>query len=261
MQEFHTHTFRCKHAEGDIADLAAAASRNGYSTLGVTDHTPFPDDHDLEVRMSVKDLDGYVQAFQTAKAAHPELRLLLGMECEYFRDYMNFYQEELLGKWNFDYLILGQHLFFSGERLVCFWRGDAEGTKAELKGYTESLVKGIESGVFRIVAHPDFFGGFYNPWDAEAKACSRYILEAAQACRIPLEINGNGFRKGKIDAGGVSRYPYPLEPFWELAAQYDISVLVNSDAHHPDQVAPVEDGWKLVERCHLKVADMSELCR
>jgi histidinol-phosphatase (PHP family) len=261
MQEFHTHTFRCKHAEGDVAELAKAAEQWGYSTLGVSDHMPFPDDHDLEIRMSITELDDYVQSFQKAKAAHPKLKLLLGMECEYFQEYVDFYRDELLGKRNFDYLILGQHLFFNGERMVYFWKEGLGGTKKELRAYTESVVRGIESGFFSIVAHPDLFGTFYAPWDAEAEACSRYILEAAQAGRILLEINGNGFRKGKIDVNGIRRFRYPLEPFWELAAQYDVSVLIAADAHRPSQLRPVEEGRQLAERCRLKIADLADLSR
>ncbi|HVI41160.1 MAG TPA: histidinol-phosphatase [Anaerovoracaceae bacterium] len=261
MQEFHTHTFRCKHAEGDISDLAEYAERRGYSMLGISDHTPFPDDHDLEIRMSMKELENYVQSFHTAKTGHPKLKMLLGMECEYFRKYRDFYKEELLLKRNFDYLILGQHIFFSGKRLVYFWKEGLGGTKKELWAYAEALVEGIESGIFSIVAHPDLFGNFYAPWDEEAKSCSRYILEAAQSYKIPLEINGNGYRKGKRDVRGIKRFLYPLEPFWEMASQYNISVLVNSDAHKPSQLAPVEEGWKLVDLYNLKVADLSELYR
>ncbi|HWQ77208.1 MAG TPA: histidinol-phosphatase [Anaerovoracaceae bacterium] len=261
MQEFHTHTFRCKHAEGDVADLAESAEQNGYSMLGVSDHTPFPDDHDVEIRMSINELDDYVQSFHKAKAEHPKLKLLLGMECEYFQEYCNFYKEDLLGKWDFDYLILGQHLFSNGNRTVYFWKEGLGGTKKELKAYTESVVKGIESEIFSIVAHPDVFGDFYAPWDEEAKSCSRYILEAAQSYQIPLEINGNGYRKGIIDARGIKRFRYPLEPFWEMASQYDISVLVGADAHKPSELAPVEEGLELVDRYHLKVADLSGLYR
>jgi len=260
MQEFHTHTFRCKHAEGDIADLAEYAERRGYSMLGISDHTPFPDDHDrdLEIRMSMEELEDYVQSFHMAKAGHPKLKMLLGMECEYFQEYSNFYKEELLLKRGFDYLLLGQHIFNIENRRVYYWKEGLSGKK-ELWAYAESLVEGIRSEIFSIVAHPDLFGYFYAPWDEEAKSCSRYILEAAQAYKIPLEINGNGYRKGKQDIGGVKRFLYPLEPFWEMATQYNIFVLVNSDAHHPSQLEPSEEGLKLMSRYNLKMADLSKL--
>ncbi len=261
MQEFHTHTFRCNHAEGDIADLAKYAEYKGYSVLGISDHTPFPDDHNLEIRMAMNELEGYVTSFLKAKADYPKLKLLLGMECEYFREYENFYKEELLQKRGFDYLILGQHLFFSGSRLVYYWKEKLEGTKKELWAYTNSVVEGIQSGIFNIVAHPDLFGSFYAAWDEETKSCSRYILEAAQTYKIPLEINGNGFRKGIVNAAGVKRWLYPLKPFWQMASKYNVTVLVNADAHKPSQLAPVEEGWNLVKHYDLKVADLSDVLR
>ena len=173
------------------------------------------------------------------------------------RYYRDFYKDELINRWGFDYLLLGQHIFLCDGKLNYFWKGML-GVK-ELWAYSDLLVRGIESGLFSIVAHPDVFGSFYGPWDEEAMSCSRYILEAAQAYKVPLEINGNGYRKGKRDIAEVKRYLYPLEQFWKLASRYNITVLVNSDAHKPDEIAPVKEGWALVDKYKLKVADLSGL--
>ena len=162
-----------------------------------------------------------------------------------------------MGKWGFDYLILGQHLFYCDGQLVYFWK-DIKGAK-ELKVYTDLLVSGMESGLFTFVAHPDAFGSFYLRWDEEAKACSRYIIEAAEAYHLPLEINGHGFRKGEIKTAQGVRLKYPLPPFWELASQYNVQVLVNSDAHQPQEVgAFLTEGQELVERYGLEIIDLLE---
>jgi histidinol-phosphatase (PHP family) len=259
MLEFHTHTYRCKHAQGDIPDLARQAEQVGYTVLGISDHAPLPKDQNIEIRMSLNEVDDYIQAFHTAQEAHPGLKMFLGMESEHFKDYEGFYKEELFGKWGMDYLILAQHLFHCEGSLVYFWREKPGADKKVLKAYAEAVVAGIESKVFSLLAHPDLFGVFYAPWDEESAACSHYIIEAAQAYKLPLEINGNGFRKGITDICGIKRFQYPLDPFWEIASAYDVKVVVNSDAHHPSELKPSAEGLALAERYQLKFAELSDI--
>lgn len=254
MWDYHTHTFRCKHAQGDAEDYAKYALEKGIEVLGISDHTALPDNWIPEIRMDIQELPDYVRAIEKAQNKYPQLQILKGMECEYQKKYHSFFQEELLDKWGFDYLILGQHLFYCDGELVYFWKG-IKGVK-ELKTYTENLVSGMESGLFTFVAHPDAFGSFYLYWDEETKACSRYILEAAEAYRLPLEINGNGFRKGEIDTPHGIRLRYPLSPFWEMASGYKIKVVINSDAHQPEQVGSYfQEGLELAQKYGLEVIE------
>ena len=44
IHNFHTHTYRCKHAAGDVADYCKAAVGFGMKTLGFSDHSALPDD-------------------------------------------------------------------------------------------------------------------------------------------------------------------------------------------------------------------------
>ena len=41
---FHTHTYRCKHAGGTEQDYVLAAINQEVSILGFSDHAPYPDD-------------------------------------------------------------------------------------------------------------------------------------------------------------------------------------------------------------------------
>ena len=86
-QNLHTHTFRCKHAKGTPLDFAKAAAEHGLSVLGMTDHTPFPDDRVIMIRMAVAELDDYIREVREAQAAYPDLKILLGLECEYFPEF------------------------------------------------------------------------------------------------------------------------------------------------------------------------------
>ena len=132
MRDYHTHTFRCKHAQGDVEDYAQYAVEHDLDVLGVSDHTALPDNWIPEIRMDIGELPDYVVAIEKAQKKYPQLRILKGMECEYQKKYHNFFQEELLGKWGFDYLALGQHLFYCDGKLVSFWK-DVKGLKELIK--------------------------------------------------------------------------------------------------------------------------------
>lgn len=256
---YHTHTFRCKHAVGDVSDYAKAAADAGLEILGISDHTPLPSNKWPFMRMDISELGDYVRAVNIAKESFPQLTILKGMECEYIKDFHNFYSDELLGKHSFDYLAASAHFFPDKGEWVSSWDVN---TKVMLAAYVEYVVKMMSTGLFNFVAHPDLFGTSYDKWDKEAAACSKYLFEAAEAYKVALEINANGIRKGTIQTSSGIRLMYPWEPFWELLSQYDVQVTVNSDAHCPgDIVEKMDEGFLLAEKYKLKVADYSIFCR
>ncbi len=248
----HTHTYRCKHAQGDVADYCREAAARGLRTLGFSDHTPLPDGRWQSVRMGMEDLEGYCRAVDAARAEFPQLTLLEGLECEYVPELEGFYRDRFLGDCGMDYLVAGAHWYPSGGT----WRG-LYGTSmdsAMLRDYVDYLTASMASGLFAFVAHPDLFGVAYPLWDAQARACSRAVMEAAVQFRIPLEINGYGMRKRMLDTVTGPRCMYPWLPFWELAAEYGVRVVVSSDAHEPETVAAgLAEGEAIARRLGLEV--------
>ena len=111
MKNYHTHTFRCNHADGDASDYAEAALNKGFTLLGISDHTPLPDNRWLYMRMGLSALPAYVRAIEEAQSKYTDLIILKGMECEWAPEYHNFFEDVLLGQYGFDYLILGSHFF------------------------------------------------------------------------------------------------------------------------------------------------------
>ena len=94
----HSHTFRCKHAQGDAVDYVRHAFQGGASVYGISDHAPIPDGRYPEVRMAMEELDSYKNAVRKAQSEFPKVKVLLGMECEYFPEFHAFYEDELLGQ-------------------------------------------------------------------------------------------------------------------------------------------------------------------
>lgn len=263
MKNYHTHTYLCHHAEGTVTDYALAAQAAGLSVIGMTDHTPLPDNRWAHVRMAMEELDIYEAQIEEARAEVRDISILKGMECDWSPEYRNFFQEELLERREYDYLIGAIHWYrYRGEWLYLSRIEDAR----HLKAYSELLIAAMESGLFAFIAHPDAFGSGYTRRDENSRACSRDILDAAAELDIPLEINGYGFRKSEKRGLSADRRIYPLNEFWELAAEYPVRAICNSDAHKPEDVGKsIKDGLELAARCGVPVMDelnyRAENCR
>jgi histidinol-phosphatase (PHP family) len=258
LKDYHNHTFRCKHAVGDVEDYCRVAVRKGLAVLGMSDHTPFPEDKWIDVRMYYSELEGYIEAIDRARSLFPKLKILKALECEYSKEFHRFFKDELLGKYGLDYLITSAHYFPLDGEWVPVWEG--ANTDRGLKAYAEYVVQAMSSGIFAFSAHPDMFGISCEKWSDNVTACSRYILEAAEALKMPLEINAYGFRKPKITTTEGVRPQYPLQRFWELASEYDVTVLVNSDSHSPEDIlGKTHECHRIAEKYKLKYADLSHL--
>jgi histidinol-phosphatase (PHP family) len=258
VANLHTHTCRCKHAQGAVADYCTAAAAAGLSVLGISDHAALPDNRWLGVRMHSSDLPEYCREIDAAQQAFPDLTVLKAMECDIDPAYEPYYRDELLGRLGFDYLIGAVHWFpYQGQ-----WVSAHSGTRdaATLRAYTDWVIEGMRCGLFAFVAHPDVFGCSYPRWDRDAESCSRDLLRAAAALRMPLEINGYGLRKPQVETPDGRRPMYPWRRFWELAREYDVEVVIASDAHEPwNVVGNIDEATALGESCSLRVADLSRL--
>ena len=257
MNNFHTHTHRCKHASGTVKDYVDAAVKNNKGKnndlplLGMSDHTPLPDNRWANVRMDISELDAYVEEFKEAET--DKIILLKGLECEWNIIYEGFYREELLGSRNFDYLIGSVHYFKKhGE-----WEYLSEiKTSKHLKKYADIMINTMRSGIFSFIAHPDGFGAGYQTWDNNTKACTKDILIAAEELEIPLEINGYGLRKDLLSTSEGLRHVYPWMEFWEIAGNYNIKAICNSDAHRPEDVtASIEECIKIAKKFEIEIID------
>ena len=253
MNNYHTHTYLCKHAEGDASAYAEEAARQKIEILGFSDHTPLPDNRWPEVRMAMADLDSYERQIDEARRRVPGLKILKGLECEWDSDYLGFYHDEILDRRQFDFLIGAVHFFkYQGS----WYELKQLRTAAHLRAYTDLLIRTMESGLFAFIAHPDGFGSGYDRWDAETSACSRDILSAAAELDIPLEINGYGFRKSLKPTSTGPRRRYPLNSFWELASSYPVKVICNSDAHRPEDAgASIDSARELASRFNLDIIE------
>ena len=252
-RNLHTHTWRCKHALGEPLDYCQPALAAGLRVLGFSDHAPQPDDRWNHVHMESYEIDDYLEAIDIARKCYAgRLKVLSGFECEYRRDHHHYFADELRAKC--DYLIGGAHWYPDpehGEEWPCTFY-DIRSPR-DMRLFTNYTVEMISSGLFSFIAHPDVFAHSYFDWNADAEACCRDILQAAADCKVPLELNALGFRRPPVETPFGNRAPYPYLPFWELAAEYPVEVVCNSDAHQPEDIAGcLDQTWEIVQRFNLR---------
>lgn len=251
MINLHTHTYLCGHAFGGPADYAGEALKRGVATLGISDHTPFPDDRIAGIRMPYAKLGQYLEEIGKARERYPQLRILAAAECEYFPELHDYYKDELLGERKLDYLIGSVHFYKYKGEMRGFWGGEKM-DRGALMAYAESYVEMIESGLFLFGAHPDTFGAAVDGWDENCRDCAQLICKAAVKAGMPLEINTSGWVK-QGQHPELPR-PYPLEEFWRIAAGLGVKAVVNSDAHAPELVdAYLDKGYELAARAGIEV--------
>lgn len=234
ITNFHTHTMLCGHAEGTVNDYVSVAKKDGCAALGFSDHCPYPDDSETwpAIRMRASQAPEYIAAIRKAKKNSP-FPIKAGFECEWDKAYKGWYKDELLGNFGADYLVLGPHWVTKGKEHI--YALDIK-DKETLNLYAKQNIKGIESGIFAFVAHPDLFMGEWKEWDEEAKSVSEAIIDAAISCGLPLEVNGLGMKRHTILTRLGERYQYPYLEFWQMAKEKGAKVVCNSDAHNPNDV-------------------------
>jgi len=245
---YHTHTQRCRHAQGSEEDYVQSAIHSGVSILGFSDHAPFPD-RDFGLRMSYDELRPHVDCLdELTKKYQDSIILWKGLEIEYLPEYL-FYYEDLLTKEGFEYLILGEH-FYRNQEKALHNIAMANSTSDYLE-YAEAVSQAIKTGYFKIVAHPDIYGMNLFAWDTNCDRATDLIIDTAIKYKVILEYNANGLRREEKDYPDGFRYQYPHQIFWQNLSQTEAVVIVGSDCHNPSQV------WdEAVERAYDNLSEL-----
>ena len=225
IANYHTHTPRCKHAEGEERQYIERALKGDFVELGFSDHTPYffdKPDYYSSFRMRPEQLEDYVSTLLALRAEYRDrISLYLGLEAEY---YPKLFPRllDFLRQFPLDYLILGQHALFN-ETEGIFSPRPSDDEKL-LDQYRAQTTEALESGLFSYFAHPDLFCFTGEPSTYERHV--RAICRKARELSIPLEFNLLGFSEGK-------HYPNPA--FWRIAGEEGCAVILGSDAHTPQE--------------------------
>src|SRR5580700_11639595 len=228
LTDYHVHTPLCRHAEGTPAEFIDAARRAGLAEIGFSDHNPMPEPFD-DWRMNLDELPHYLDFVAEARASGFPVRL--GLECDFIPGRESWI-EKLAGMAEWDYLIGSVHYLASGwdvDNPKHLFRFTEDSVESIWDRYWELFNQCVRSRLFDFVAHPDLPKkfGYRPPGDLR-----RYYLLAIESLAkkdVAFEINTAGLRKAAEEM-------YPALEFVELAREAGVGVLINSDAHAPEEV-------------------------
>ncbi len=237
LTNYHTHTELCRHATGLAVDYVKVAVREGFDIIGMSDHAPFQDEKwemiregrlkelSSKRRMTLKEFELYLENCDKAIELYgDDIKILKGLEIEYFDNTEDYYYE-LASR--LDYLSLSTHFVMELDEdgLYNIQSSFFLTTEKQLELYLESTIKGMKSGLFSFLNHPDVFMNSYKEFDEHAINITKEIVKTAIELDMPIEYNGEGLR---------GKRGYPRNEFWEYACKTDVKILVNSDCHDPE---------------------------
>ncbi len=239
IANYHTHTWRCNHAEGLERTYVENALKAGLELLGFSDHSPyvFPRGYYSHFRMEMRLLEDYVDTVLELRRQYAgRIEIPLGLEMEYYPRHFGELME-ILADYPMDYLLLGQH--FVGNEYDAPYNGLGSEDVDLLRQYVAQSCDAMQTGLFTYFAHPDLIHFRGDP--RVFREHMRTICREAKSCGVPLEFNLLGLSGGR-------HYPNPV--FWELAAEEGCTVILGRDAHTPGALLDGKTEQRAVEILH-----------
>jgi len=190
----HCHT-TYSDGSNSVAELAAACVAEGYSYLGITDHSRAAS---YAGGMQPDDIRRQWDEIDAANAAVPGLRILKGIESDILVDGALDYPDEILA--GFDFIIGSVHSRFTLSR----------------EEMTDRVCRAMESPYFTILGHPT--GRLLLAREPYAIDLERVIAVAAEQ-KVAIEINAD---------------PHHLDLDWRLlrsAREAGVMISIGCDAH------------------------------
>ena len=248
-ENYHTHTWRCKHAAGTEKEYIEEAIRGGIKVLGFSDHSPmpFPGEYRSGFRMGMDELQDYCDTLQALKKEYErEIEIHIGLEAEYYPQLFDGLLD-FLKDYPIEYLILGQHCLdneYEGKGVGSATPTDDSGI---LKKYVDQTCEGMRTGHFLYLAHPDLV--CFTGDSAIYRREMRRICCVAKEMGLPLEINLQGMY--------LKRH-YPTPEFWKIAGEEGNDVVLGIDCHYVDMMNlpdTEQEARKLARKCGLRIVD------
>ncbi len=212
--DVHTHTIASGHAYNTMTEMIHTAQEKGLEVLGITEHAPM--------------LPGTCQSFyfqnlKVVPRVFGDLELLLGAELNILDDQGTVDLEEpYLGR--MDVAIASLHT-------PCIKPGSREYN-------TQCLISAMKNPHINIIGHPD--DGRY-PLDYRA------VVQVAKETGTLLELNGNSLnpRCTRTNARKNDR------KLIRLCKEYEVPVIMGSDAHYCDDILDHERCVELLEEAEF----------
>lgn len=234
--DYHTHTYRCGHAEGTMSEYIETAIAKGIEDIGLTDHLWLyfepVESRNPEYAMAESEFDRH---FAEMLEARERYRDRINVRVSVEADYIEGREDELrsiLSRYEFDY-VLGSVHFMDG------WLMDhpdyvhkfrEERVTEIYRRYFGKLQKAIRTGCFDLLAHFDLPKKFGFLPEEDLSELVAETLDLVRERDLAIEVSTAGLRKpiGEI---------YPAPRILREVRKRGIPISLSSDCHDPSEVA------------------------
>lgn len=243
LTNYHSHCSFCD-GRAPFEEFVKEAIRQGFYSYGVSSHAPLP--FPTQWTMEWEQMEAYLDEFKNLRSKYAdEIELYVGLEIDYLNEESN-PSVARFTELPLDYRIGSVHLLYDAagevvdidcspavfkERVDRHFNGDV---LRVVRMYFDRLFRMVELGGFDVLGHADKMhynascyhpGLLDEPW-YEALMKDYFSLVASRGYLV--EINTKAY-----DSLGTF---YPNSRYWELMKEYQIKILVNSDAHYPERI-------------------------
>jgi histidinol-phosphatase (PHP family) len=231
MIDYHVHERHSRDAAtAFIPEYIAAAEAQGITEIAFTTHliTVGPD---VDISIKEAEIPEYIEEIRSAQNS-TNVRLLAGLEVDYFPGQER-HLDSIIRRYDFDF-ILGSTHYINGVDIGS--RTQAEGffqgraIRKAANEYYSTWKRAIESGLFDVMAHPDYWRKYLHFYGKNAGwgdygSVVIEALESASKKGVGIEVNTAGVRAG-------TGHFYPIQEFLLAAHEAGLNtVTIGSDSH------------------------------
>jgi histidinol-phosphatase (PHP family) len=239
---YHSHSKYCD-GKGELFDYIVAAQKNNVFSMGFSSHAPVP--FDCRWTMKKENLPLYLEEVDHLKNTVKGIEIYKSLEIDFIPGIVSpfDYKDELdylLGSIHFvdkfpdgrPWEIDGPHTAFL-EGLNTIFKGNF---KDAMVRYLELTREMIFASAPAIIGHLDKMkiqnvdGKYFNESDTWYKDEMMKTIKLIEQAGLIVEVNTRGIYQKK----STTTYPGPL--ILELLRDKKIPIMINSDAHHPDDL-------------------------
>lgn len=245
--DLHTHT-AFAHGSNSVREMFAAGQKRGLLVHGFSEHSPRPLGYDYPVEYRDKlnatfpdylhDVTALAADMADTPAQKSSVTVLLGLEQDWLEAEPDFMRQVACSH-PFDYIIGGIHFLgtWGFDASANDWVAlNADQREQCYVSYYQTMRRMAESGLYRIVAHPDLIKIFtvneFRLWLAKSGSLDlvRDALCAVRDAGMAMEISSAGLRK-------PCREIYPGPEILRLAADLSVPISFGSDGHCVNTIA------------------------
>ncbi len=227
----HNHTTFCD-GKSSAEEMIVEAINQGLKTIGFSAHSYTPCDPSYCLR----DTDGYFEELTRLKEKYKDqIDVLIGLEVDCYGDKDTRADYAIMSVHN---VMLGDKLYivdYSLEQLKsCVEESFSGDVYSLVEAYYNTVEQSIDRGGFDIVGHLDLIAKYNEKYPIIDENNPRYIsavkrvLAKLDGKGIPLELNTGGVYRG------YKKDYYPSTAILKIVREYDIPLIITSDAHTKD---------------------------